>query len=177
MKDQLAVRAIDDTVPEELQPVMTTANKIQKEKERDKAITQIERRFAQSQAVQVGIIKSKEQPQVTAVKVLDFLPMIQMMGNKFILTVCDDILEDELATVKEDGHPKNNDFLLQELKAEELEDSLKDERRTVLYRYSNSGKLPDDVLDSTLGKKRHALGSNEELERAVLLEYVRDYVV
>ena len=100
-----------------------------------------------------------------------------MMGNKFILTVCDDILEDELATVKEEGHPKNNDFLLQELKAEELEDSLKDERRTVLYRYSNSGKLPEDVLDSTLGKKRHALSSNEELERAVLLEYVRDYVV
>jgi hypothetical protein len=54
---------------------------------------------------------------------------------------------------------------------------LKDERRTVLYRYSNSAKLPDDVLDSTLGKKRQALGPNEELERAVLLEYVRDYVV
>jgi hypothetical protein len=54
---------------------------------------------------------------------------------------------------------------------------LKDERRTVLYRYSNSAKLPDDVLDSTLGKKRLALGPNEELERAVLLEYVRDYVV
>lgn len=30
MKDQLAVRAIDETLPEELQPVMTTANKIQK---------------------------------------------------------------------------------------------------------------------------------------------------
>jgi hypothetical protein len=112
MKDQLAVRAIDETLPEELQSVMTTANKIQKDKEREKAITQIERRFTQSQGVQVGISKSKEQPQVTAVKVLDFIPMIQMMGNKFILTVCDDILEEELATVKEEGHPKNNDFLL-----------------------------------------------------------------
>jgi hypothetical protein len=46
------------------------------------------------------------------VKVLDFMPMIQMMGNKFVLTVCDDILEDELALVKEEGHPRNNDFLL-----------------------------------------------------------------
>ena len=131
----------------------------------------------QSQGVQVGISKCKEQPQVTAVKVMDFMPMIQMMGNKFVLTVCDDILEDELATVKEEGHPKNNDFLLQELKPDELEDNLKDERRTVLYRFSHSAKLPSDVLDSTLGKKRHAAASNAELERAVLLEYVRDYVV
>ena len=67
MKDQLAVRAIEETLPEELQPVMTTANKIQKIQQRQKAITQIERRFTQSQAVQVGISKSKEQPQVTAV--------------------------------------------------------------------------------------------------------------
>jgi uncharacterized protein with PhoU and TrkA domain len=67
MKDQLAVRAIEETLPEELQPVMTTANKIQKIQQREKAITQIERRFTQSQAVQVGISKSKEQPQVTAV--------------------------------------------------------------------------------------------------------------
>ena len=67
MKDQLAVRAIEETLPEELQPVMTTANKIQKIQQREKAITQIERRFTQSQAVQVSISKSKEQPQVTAV--------------------------------------------------------------------------------------------------------------
>jgi hypothetical protein len=62
MKDQLAVRAIDETIPEDQQSVMTTANKIQKEKEREKATTQIERRFAQSQAVKVGVSKSKEQP-------------------------------------------------------------------------------------------------------------------
>ena len=62
--------------------------------------------------MQVGISKGKDQPQVTAVKVMEFLPMIQMIGNKFILTVCDDILEDELAAVKEEGHPRNNDFLL-----------------------------------------------------------------
>jgi hypothetical protein len=62
--------------------------------------------------VQVGVSKGKDHPQVTAVKVMEFLPMIQMIGNKFILTVCDDILEDELASVKEEGHPRNNDFLL-----------------------------------------------------------------
>ncbi len=56
--------------------------------------------------------KSKEQPQVTAVKVFDFVPMLHMLGNKFTLTVCDDILEEELAGVKEEGHPMNNDFLL-----------------------------------------------------------------
>ncbi len=102
-----------------------------------------------------------------------------MMGNRFTLTVCDDILEEELNSVKKDdlNHPTNNDFLLQELKSDDLEDSLKDERRTVLYRYVNSARLPDDVLDSTLGKKRHAIASNSELERAVMLEYVRDYVV
>lgn len=101
------------------------------------------------------------------------------MGNRFTLTVCDDILEEELTSLKKDdlNHPTNNDFLLQELKSDDLEDSLKDERRIVLYRYDNSARLPDDVLDSTLGKKRHAFASNSELERAVMLEYVRDYVV
>jgi hypothetical protein len=60
MKDQLAVRAIDETVPEELQPVMTTANKLTKTSLREKAINQIERRFKQSQTIKVGMIKSKE---------------------------------------------------------------------------------------------------------------------
>ena len=160
MKDQLAVRAIDDTIPEELQPVMTTANKLTKASLRDKAINQIERRFKQSQAVKVGMPKSAEQPHVTAVKVFDFVPMLQMLGSKFTLTVCDDILEEELASVKEEGHPMNNDFLIQELKPEELEEHLKDERRTVLYRYVNSGKLAEDDLDTILGKKRKAVAPN-----------------
>ena len=60
MKDQLAVRAIDETLPEELQPVMTTANKLTKVSMREKAINQIERRFKQSQTIKVGMIKSKE---------------------------------------------------------------------------------------------------------------------
>lgn len=47
--------------------------------------------------MQIGVSKSKEQPQVKAVKVIEFAPMIQMMGNKFSLVVCDDILEEELA--------------------------------------------------------------------------------
>ena len=177
MKDQLAVRAIEETLPEELQPVMTTANKLTKASLKEKAINQIERRFKQSQAIKVGVIKSKEQPNVTALKVFEFVPMLQMLGNKFTLTVCDDILEDELAGVKEEGHPMNNDFLLQDLKPEELEDHLKDERRTVLYRYTNSAKLPEDDLDAILGKKRRAVDPNSELERAILLEYVRDYVI
>ncbi len=45
MKDQLAVRTIEDMLPEELQPVMTTANKLTKASLREKAINQIERRF------------------------------------------------------------------------------------------------------------------------------------
>jgi hypothetical protein len=135
MKDQLAVRAIEETLPEELQPVMTSANKIYKEKFHEKAIAQINRRFDQVDTLKVGMPKGKEHPGVTAVKVIDFMPMMQALGNRFTLTVCDDIIEEELTSVKEPGHPMNNDFLLQELRPEELEESLQDERRSVLYRY------------------------------------------
>ncbi len=100
MKDQTAVRAIEENIPEELQPVMTTNDKNTKATYREKAIRQIESRFEQSKKIKVGMPKSAEQPHITAVKVIDFLPLLHLMGNKFNLAVCDDIMEDELKQAK-----------------------------------------------------------------------------
>jgi len=46
----------------------------------------------------------------------------------------------------------------------------------VLYKYMASEHLPEDVLNSTLGKKRK-VQPNSDLELALAHEYVRDYVV
>jgi hypothetical protein len=66
--------------------------------------------------------------------------------------------------------------LLSEVKAENLDENLNDERRAVLYKFKDSSKVDGDVLDNVLGKKRQ-VKPESELERAVALEYVRDYVV
>lgn len=93
------------------------------------------------------------------------------------MTVCDDIIEQELLDTSKAGQdPGNNDFMISEIPPEHLEDGLKDERRGVLFRYQGSDQLPDDVLASTLGKKRK-VQPNSDLERAVALDYVRDYVI
>jgi hypothetical protein len=39
-----------------------------------------------------------------------------------------------------------NDFLIGEVPPEHLDESLKDERRGVLYRYHGDDLLPEDVL-------------------------------
>jgi len=62
------------------------------------------------------------------------------------------------------------------VKAENLDENLNDERRAVLYKFKDSSKVDGDVLDNVLGKKRQ-VKPESELERAVALEYVRDYVV
>ena len=66
--------------------------------------------------------------------------------------------------------------MITEISPEHLDETLKDERRGVLYRFKGSDQLPVDVLDSTLGKKRK-LAPNSDLEKAVALDYVRDYVI
>ncbi len=100
-----------------------------------------------------------------------------MLQNKFSLAVCDDIIEYELDSTSKAGQvPQNNDFLLSEVKAENLDENLNDERRAVLYKFKDSSKVDGDVLDNVLGKKRQ-VKPESELERAVALEYVRDYVV
>ena len=100
-----------------------------------------------------------------------------MFSNSFVMTVCDDIIEQELLETSKAGqHPTTNDFMLSEIHPEHLEESLKDERRGVLYRFHASDKLPEDILSSTLGRKRKN-GPHSDLERAVALDYVRDYVI
>jgi hypothetical protein len=66
--------------------------------------------------------------------------------------------------------------MISEIPPELLEDGLQDERRGVLYRYHNTEKLPEDFLATTLGRKRKN-APNSDLERAVALDYVRDYVI
>jgi len=49
-------------------------------------------------------------------------------------------------------------------------------QRTALYRYVDTEQISEDILNSTLGRKR-IQGNGGELERAVCLEHVRDYVI
>jgi len=67
--------------------------------------------------VQVGVNKGSGS-EVYATAVYDFMPMLKLMSNKYVLSVCDDIIEQELKVVKE--HPENNDFLLTEVHADQL---------------------------------------------------------
>ena len=72
---------------------------------------------------------------------------MRMLTNSFVLTVCDDIIEYELLETSKAGQdPTTNDFMITEVPPEHLDESLKDERRGVLYCYHFSDKLPEDVL-------------------------------
>ena len=176
MKDQLAVRDISELQGYEEQ-IITTTDKALKQKNREKAIQRIEKRFTSSKALQVNTERAPGSG-VFATKVFEFLPMIKKLGNQFTLTICDDIIEQELLeTSKASMPPTSNDFLISEIQPELLEDeSLKDERRSVLYRYRTTDQLPDDVQASILGRKRK-VNPNSQLEKAVALDYVRDYVI
>lgn len=85
--------------------IMTS--KIDKSK-RNIAIKQIEKRFSNSKSVKVGISKGPEFPGVTATSVIDFAPFLQLIPNKTLLVICDDVIEEELTNKK----AENNDFLL-----------------------------------------------------------------
>jgi hypothetical protein len=71
------------------------AEKHLKVKNREKAIQRIERRFASSKNLQVGVEKAPGSG-IFATKVMDFTPMMRMFTNQFVMTVCDDIIEQEL---------------------------------------------------------------------------------
>lgn len=162
MKDQLAVRDVSELEGYEEQ-IITTADKNLKAKHRENAIQRIEKRFAASKNLRVGIEKIAGSG-VYAAKVMEFLPMMRLIPNQFTMTVCDDIIEDELRETSKVGkNPSTNDFMITEVPPEYLDEILKDERRGVLYRYLGTDQLPDDVLDSTLGKKRK-LAPNSQLE-------------
>lgn len=106
-----------------------------KAKNRDKAIQKIEGRFAASNNLKVGSEKAPGSG-IFATKVFDFNPLMRMLTNQFVMTVCDDIIEHELQeTAKAGQDPTTNDFLIAEVDSEQLEEGLKDERRGVLYRH------------------------------------------
>ena len=91
--DPLAVKQLDQPQNSDDELIMT--DPLNKPK-RVKAIRQIENRFKTSKNIKVGMQKSKDQPNVTAVKVFDLLPFQQAMLNKFHSYACDDDLEAEL---------------------------------------------------------------------------------
>jgi hypothetical protein len=111
------------------------AEKPLKAKNREKAIQRIERRFAASKNLQVGVEKTPGSG-IFATKVMDFTPMIRMLTNQYVMTVCDDIIEDELQETSKAGQfPSTNDFMITEIPPDHLDDTLKDERRGILYRH------------------------------------------
>lgn len=66
--------------------------------------------------MQVGVRKGPES-EVYATAVYEFLPMIKLMANKYTLSVCDDIIDNELDPAVK-AQPENNDFILCEIHAE-----------------------------------------------------------
>lgn len=145
MKDQLAVRDISELEGYEEQ-IITTADKGLKAKNREKAIQRIEKRFDTSKNLKIGVEKNPGSG-IYATKVLEITPMMRMLTNSLVLTVCDDIIEQELLETSKAGQdPETNDFMITEVPPEHLEEGLKDERRGVLYRYHFSDQLPEDVL-------------------------------
>lgn len=106
------------------------------------AIKQIERRFNDSKKVKLGMSKGPEYPGVTATKVIDFIPFLQMIPSKSTLVSCDDFIEDELKNKK----PENNDFLLFN-----FNDHIDKQRKYALYKFNDIENVPDEVKDATLG--------------------------
>ena len=78
------------------------------------------------------------------------------------------MIEHELPNIL---NPGNNSFLLSFHK----EASLKEPKWCTLYKEKDSVELPDDVLESTLGKKRPP--ATGDLRKAIRHELVRDYAV
>ena len=97
--------------------------------------------------------------------------MVKLLPSRIVEVVCDDVIEDELPQKK----AENNDFLLYEFKDGNDEmNQLQEVQRATLYRLADTEPLPEDMLKTTLGRKRHPA---DDLERAVCLERIRDYVM
>ena len=101
MKDQLSVRDVSELEGYEEQ-IITVAEKHLKAKNREKAIQRIECRFTASKNLQVGAEKAPGSG-IFATKVMDFTPMMRMLTNQFVMTVCDDIIEHELQETSKVG--------------------------------------------------------------------------
>ena len=117
---------------------MTSRDKSNK----DIAIKQINDRFIKSKAVNVGMVKNQDNPDIIATKVIDFLPFLQILPNKMTLVTCDDNIEDELISKK----PEFNDFLLYK-----FSDPIDNIKKQALYKFNDSENLPDDMKDAILG--------------------------
>lgn len=65
-----------------------------------------------------------------------------------------------------------NDFLLHSFIDREDENH----RKYALFKYNESQPLTEEQKESILGKRHKSIASHSELERAVKLEHVRDYI-
>jgi hypothetical protein len=179
IKDPLAVRQLEFPAGAHREEIiMTTTDKREKREKREKAIEQIERRFKASAEVKVGVSKGPEHLGVTAIKVFEFVPMVKMLNQKLAISVCDDIIEDELRLHTEPSKdPENNDFMLFSFSEESTQPGAQDVRKSALYKHSMTENLPEEILSSTLGKKRPPIQNLGALSKAICLEHVRDYVL
>ena len=86
--------------------------------------------------MKVGMSKGTEYPGVVAEKVIDFVPFLQVIPNKFAMVSCDDVLEDELTNKR----AENNDLLLFNFK-----DQGDNDRKLALYKFNDCEKLSEDI--------------------------------
>ena len=157
---------------------MTTTDKREKKEKREKAIDQIDRRFKASADVKVGVSKGPDHPGVTATKVFEFIPMVKMLNQKLAIAVCDDIIEDELRLHTEPRkEPESNDFMLYSFSEDPSQTGSQEVRKSALYKHNVTENLPEEILSSTLGKKRPPVQNLGALSKAICLDHVRDYVL
>lgn len=168
IRNPTAVRQLDQEANLENESVLTLRDERGK---RDIAIKQIERRFEQSKRIKVGMDKGPDFPGIYATEVLDFIPFFHLAANKTQLVVCDDNIDNELPNKKRTP----NDFMLRQF----TDHQDLDHKKLALYKYNHSEQLTPDIQQSVLFSKKQAAetgGVMPELNRAVQLEHVRDYV-
>ena len=90
-------RVTENNIGEEV--ITTTIIPNEKNAKRESAITQIKNRFEASKNVKVGTSKPNN-PDIKAVGVYDFLPIVKLLSTKNVIVVCDDVIEDELPEEK-----------------------------------------------------------------------------
>ncbi|CDW90287.1 UNKNOWN [Stylonychia lemnae] len=164
IRNPIAVRSLDEDEPEN-DSVFTIKGDKHK---RELAVQQIQRRFEAVKHIQVGCQKGPEHPGVVATKVVDFVPFLQQMPNKVQLVICDDNIELELNKKAE-----NNDFILRHY----VDDEDENYKKYALYKFNDEVSLTQQIKESILGKRlKNSNGSLQELEKAIQLKHVRDYI-
>eukprot|EP00347_Sterkiella_histriomuscorum_P006902 403350993 len=164
IRNPIAVRQLEAEELPENDSVFTLARDKHK---KEQAVQQINKRFKASRDIQVGVSKGLDHPEIVATQVIDFIPYMQQIPNKYELVICDDNLDNELSRKAE-----VNDFLLHHY----IDKEDVNHKKYALFKHHDSEVIPDELKESILGKRHKSTVTNTELEKAILLTHVRDFI-